>query len=1221
MKKQRITAVLLCLALLISLCACGQPPVTEPEPTQPATPAPVEPTPPAQEPEPVPTEEPVPTPESSPDPEPTEPPGGRQLIACDEEYDVQLFAEEDGTLFMERRGLSGQVFCDPTFTNYYEPPSRWGDGPFDFAVSGGYDDSGMFYIDISVSAQKTSERLLSARVYWDSAQKLWNRNSPGSEVPKEPDEPVLPPEPIDPAQEPPLDEYAKNVAVPKFLTREQQALYRRANAMYRILTAAFTTWIDEFDESRDYELTYEVVEINGYNYILSSGRYADWAEFEAVIHSLFTDEMWQALNTNEYCSRFINYNGRMAYLDAGRGAGYFYNGEHFPDRFELVSMTEDEIVFTLIGHYTEVYSTAGMSREEAREYMRTVCEYTQEFTIRMVRTEDGWRFDEFHSAATEEIGPTEPGAIPYEPEEEQEFLLPVYTNTMAGGYEDLYAITEDGRLLMWGTPEFTEGLYGGELGGEPIVLMENAAAIYCGTRGNVVVVDRDGTLWALDNVGRYSTLNPNVTNRTSPYEPVWIMDDVAMVEIDWLQTLIVQRDGTLLSVDLGGEVSTIMGQVEDAWPYGYGGYARTVDGTLWHWGSGPEAFDPIVAEEEPDWLKLRDCDRWVDVDGLTAWNVTIPNVVQPSSYWALQEDGTLWNWGDKQYDEIPTPPAPVLDGVKQFTLSEHGILVLKQDGSYWYSYAGNFGSYHSPYKPLEFVCVYDPNLHLPVYPHTMDAGVDNDLYAVLDDGRLVMWGGEHYLQGGTFEDGPVVLMENIAAVYATGAGSGLNPSIVAIDKEGTLWGLYGSLCKLNPDYDKATSEMPIRLMDNVAMIAGTTFWDYILLRDGTLLHWGGPEGFPGFHDHTWADPDNPGKPGGLSLTKIMDNVIYVACGGDGGWAITADHVLWEWDSSHEIKQSAENAAWVFGFYDGDYLTTDGIYVDRRFSLTGSELEPVLQENVVQVEYRFIVLEDGSLLQRISYDDVLATGRIMGDVAQVAAFDSGYGVLIRKTDGSYWYAKVTASSPDKLRPVAPRKIYPIEEGLPPAEDDPKDAFSAVLNGTLGYYDVDAGKTMYLHTDSYSVYFREDKHSFIADMAAADLDNDGIREVVLRLNTVIAPSASVTGYKVLHYRDGVIYGYAFDTTAFNQLKEDGTCSYSNSGDDYGWYTLSFSDQGYKLYPFTYRVPGTEVEGLYYVKKEPASKEAFLEAIQQLYKKHNAQWFECDSGGLSAITRLIN
>ncbi len=808
--------------------------------------------------------------------------------------------------------------------------------------------------------------------------------------------------------------------------------------------------------------------------------------------------------------------------------------------------------------------------------------------------------------------------IPDEPEEPEDFLLPIYSNTMTGGYTDLYAITEGGTLLMWGRPEFSYGLSGGELGREPVVLMENAAAVYTSFRGAILAADRDGTLWQFDVL------------EDDPYEPVWIMDDVAMVSTGFLRTLIVTRDGTLYEWEFSNR--NTQRQVEIPVPVvyaapgpGYSCLAVSADGALWEWDHGPNGFAPAVKEENINWQQYRyglNSD-----DSLTAWDRTISQVVQATYCWALQENGALWHTGDESRQD---PSRIVMDSVTQFGVSEHGLLIHKEDDTYWYAdfTQDNYGYYQS--QPLEFICVYDPAPLLPIYPHTMDAGVDNDLYAVLDDGRLVMWGGEHYLKGGTFEDGPVVLMENVASVYATGAGSGLNPSVVAIDRNGTLWGLHGTLCYLNPDYtweNRNTWEYPIRLMDNVAMIAGATFYDYILKRDGTLYHWGVWEGYPGFYNHAWADPDHPGKPEEESLTKIMDNVIYVACGGDGGWAITADHVLWEWDTSHEIRKAAENVEWVFGFFGGDYLTTDGVYIDRNFLYEQgerTELEPTILENVVQAvpdfSGAFIVLEDGSLLQRISYDDILATDRIMGDVAQIAAFDSGYGVLIRKTDGTYWYAEVTARSPDKLHPVAPQKIYPVEEGLPPAEFAPQTAFSAVLNGTLGYYDVDAGKTMYLHTDSYSIHFQENKHLFIADLAAADLDNDRVSEVILRLNTVISPHASVSGYKVLHYYDGIIYGYAFDQLAFNQLKADGTCSYSISVDDYGWRTLSFSYHGYKFHPFTYRLPGIAGEGMYYVDSNPAPKEEFIESIKQLSKKPDAQWFACDNDGISAVIRLI-
>ena len=860
MKKKRLIAAMLSLAMLLSLCACGQPqtadPVT-PAPTQTTSPSPAV----TDTPSPKPTSEPSPKPTSEPPPETTAEPSP-----------------------------------DPT-----ETPSQ-------------------------------------------------------------------PPEPIDPEQEPPLDERAKNVAVPKFLTREQQALYRRANMLYRTMFGGDTHAID------DYQYNNDTVELNGMIYQISNGRYAEWTVFDAVIHSLFTDQFWVSKNSwGDGTETYINLDGKLAFISAARGGGYYYRHD-VPDTFELISMSEEEIVFNLIGHY------------EVFPHNDEDIFFTAAFPIRMVRTEDGWRFDEFHDALADEIDENDPRAD-FDQPAETDFLLPVYSNTMAGGFHDLY-------------------------------------------RGAILAVDREGTLW------QFNVLE------SDPYEPVWVMDNVATVATGFLRTLLITRDGTLYEWEFSNRYS--QRQVELPAPVvyaapgnGYSCLAITADGALWEWDHGPNGFAPVMKAEDINWAQYRY--NLNDDDSLYVWDNVIPDVVQVSQCWVLQADGTLWHTG-RESEQIPS--GIITDSVTQLGVSEYGLLIRKNDNTYWYAdfTQGNYG--YSESEPPEFVCVYDPNLLLPVYPHTMDAGVDNDLYAVLDDGRLVMWGGEHYLQGGTFEDGPVVLMENVAAVYATGAGSGLNPCFVAIDKEGTLWALYGSgsLCHLNPDYtydNRKTWEYPMKLMEGVAMIAGTTFWDYILMQDGTLWHWGGSDGFPGFYRHAWADPDNPGKPGnpgGLSLTKIMDNVIYVACGGEGGFAITADHVMWEWDSSHEIRKDAENVAWVFGFWGGDYLTTDGIYVDRSFvydQKTGdrTEMEPILTEQVRQVlptlgdSVKLIVLEDGSLLQRMHYreNEPPVTELIMSDVAQITTFDRNEGTLIRKTDGTYWYAEYSTNN---IKPLSPIQVFPL-----------------------------------------------------------------------------------------------------------------------------------------------------------------------------------------------------
>ena len=63
-----------------------------------------------------------------------------------------------------------------------------------------------------------------------------------------------------------------------------------------------------------------------------------------------------------------------------RGVGY-YRDDSRPD------------TFTLTGYY----SAPGGGGEE----------YTIDFPIRMVRTEAGWRFDEFHETTVDELAPEE----------------------------------------------------------------------------------------------------------------------------------------------------------------------------------------------------------------------------------------------------------------------------------------------------------------------------------------------------------------------------------------------------------------------------------------------------------------------------------------------------------------------------------------------------------------------------------------------------------------------------------------------------------------------------------------------------------------------------------------------------------------------------------------------------------------------------------------------
>ncbi len=199
--------------------------------------------------------------------------------------------------------------------------------------------------------------------------------------------------------EPPLDERSLTLAVPDFLTSEQQTLYLHAERLCRLLCGGDTEEIDYFDADHgSHESSGETFEHGGYTYVVSNGRYRMWDDFINTVYSLFTDEFWKTINKND---RYMEYNGNLAYVAMARGSGYSLN-EYFPDEFRLVSKSETEIRFVLIGHYTPFWSTAEMSEGEAQEYRKNTCEYTIEFPITLVLTEDGWRFAEFHSSLADE---------------------------------------------------------------------------------------------------------------------------------------------------------------------------------------------------------------------------------------------------------------------------------------------------------------------------------------------------------------------------------------------------------------------------------------------------------------------------------------------------------------------------------------------------------------------------------------------------------------------------------------------------------------------------------------------------------------------------------------------------------------------------------------------------------------------------------------------------
>lgn len=200
---------------------------------------------------------------------------------------------------------------------------------------------------------------------------------------------------------PPLDD-SLDIAVPDFLTQEQQELYRNAYNVYYHLFGPDTSMVDYWDESDTHTtITPEnMVQSAGPSYY-ALGRYARWEDFDAMVHALFTDEFFQSCNDSGGLGpTYWEADGALCFTWGFPGSVLGSN-EHFPDTFELVERTADRICFTVTGHYSNTLPFPDETQEEARQRLASGYEYTLTFPVTLVRTPAGWRVDQFQCTASD----------------------------------------------------------------------------------------------------------------------------------------------------------------------------------------------------------------------------------------------------------------------------------------------------------------------------------------------------------------------------------------------------------------------------------------------------------------------------------------------------------------------------------------------------------------------------------------------------------------------------------------------------------------------------------------------------------------------------------------------------------------------------------------------------------------------------------------------------
>ena len=224
--------------------------------------------------------------------------------------------------------------------------------------------------------------------------------------PDAPEEPELPPADAEAYltdEDVPLDERALARAVPDFLDAQQQLLYQQAAALYDAMFGGETMGIDmDFpapnrDKPAEYSVFY-TPDGSDFQYIRSEGRYQSWADFDRVVHGVFTGRLWSELNGTPV---YTEHDGQLYILDASYGDQYY--NDIFPDEFALTAQTDECIEFTVTAHYSYPYPRLGESYEERDERMKTSYEFTLTFPVVLLRTDAGWRFDVFCTGTAAEM--------------------------------------------------------------------------------------------------------------------------------------------------------------------------------------------------------------------------------------------------------------------------------------------------------------------------------------------------------------------------------------------------------------------------------------------------------------------------------------------------------------------------------------------------------------------------------------------------------------------------------------------------------------------------------------------------------------------------------------------------------------------------------------------------------------------------------------------------
>jgi len=187
-----------------------------------------------------------------------------------------------------------------------------------------------------------------------------------------------------------------------------------------------------------------------------------------------------------------------------------------------------------------------------------------------------------------------------------------------------------------------------------------------------------------------------------------------------------------------------------------------------------------------------------------------------------------------------------------------------------------------------------------------------------------------------------------------------------------------------------------------------------------------------------------------------------------------------------------------------------------------------------------------------------------------------------------------------------------------EDLALNQFKSVLFDGGEYFSTDYKKTMDI--EQQLTLPDKDSPMYISKFAVVDLDSDGMPEIILQVSI---SEQDVNEYDVLHFINGLVYGYSFTYREFQNLKTDGTFFVTDSANDYGFGLMSFT----KSTSTVDRIASCETKfdtddngvDSYFINNKSVTEEEFLTVVTEQKNKTDAIWYDFTKENVENVLQL--